>query len=79
MVLIYIDDIADSLESLTLLFADDTSLSYSSYSYQLLETAINNDLLKINDWTQQKIPHRRNSSKIQYQNRRKMKNEYPNT
>ena len=48
--LIYINDIADNLEPLTWLFADDTSLSYSSYSYQLLETAINNDLVKINDW-----------------------------
>ena len=39
---IYINDIADILESVTRLFADDTSLSYSLYSYQLLETKINN-------------------------------------
>ena len=39
---VYINDIADNLESFTRLFADDTSLSYSLYSYQLLETKINN-------------------------------------
>ena len=48
--LIYINDIADNIASLTRLFADNTSLSYSSYSYQLLETKINSDLVKINDW-----------------------------
>jgi hypothetical protein len=47
---IYINDIADNLESLARVFADDTSLSYSSYSYQLLETKLNSDLVKINNW-----------------------------
>jgi len=44
--LTYINDIADNLEFLTRLFGDDISLSYSSYSYKLLETKINSNLVK---------------------------------
>ena len=42
--LLYVNDIADNLLSLTRLFADDTSLSYSSQSPYTIEDVINSDL-----------------------------------
>jgi hypothetical protein len=45
--LLYVNDIADSLLSLTRLFADDTSLSYSSQSPYIIEDVINSDLESI--------------------------------
>ena len=48
--LIYINDIANNLSSFTRLFADDTSLSYSSASHEMIEATVNSDLLKIKDW-----------------------------
>jgi hypothetical protein len=41
--LLYANDIADNLLSLTRLFADDTSLSYSSQSPYTIEDVINSD------------------------------------
>ena len=49
--LLYINDIADNLESLARLFADDTSLAYSSANLPDIEETINNDLSKLNDWS----------------------------
>ena len=42
--LIYVNDIADSLEGSARLFADDTSISYSSSNIQNLQLIINEDL-----------------------------------
>ena len=50
--LIYINDIADNLESLTRLFADDTSITHSSLDIGQLETNVNTDLSKLNDWSE---------------------------
>ena len=50
--LIYINDIADNLQSLTRLFADDTSLGYSSSNIFELEDVMNRDLIKLNDWSE---------------------------
>ena len=49
--LIYINDIADDLESFSRLFADDTSLSYSSSNTQLIEDKLNSDLVKLQQWS----------------------------
>ena len=46
MFLIYINDI-----SLSRLFADDTSLGYSSQSVNQIKTVINHDLLELNAWS----------------------------
>jgi hypothetical protein len=42
--LLYVNDIADNLLSLTRLCADDTSLSYSSQSSYTIEDVMNSDL-----------------------------------
>ena len=42
--LIYINDIADTLLGKTRLYADDTSLSYSSSGLAQIEILLNNDL-----------------------------------
>ena len=49
--LLYINDIADGLESMARLFADDTSLSYSSANTLDIEATINRDLTQLNDWS----------------------------
>ena len=49
--LLYINDIADSLTSFTRLFADDTSLSYSSQNLNEIENTINRDLQNISSWS----------------------------
>jgi hypothetical protein len=49
--LLYVNDIADNLLSLTRLFADDTSLSYSSQSPYTIEDVINSDLESISIWS----------------------------
>ena len=36
--------------NLARLFADDTSLSYSSRNYDIMKSDINNDLSKLNEW-----------------------------
>ena len=49
--LLYINDIVDDVESLSRLFADDTSLSYSSSNKMEIQLKINSDLAKIHDWS----------------------------
>ena len=49
--LIYINDIGEQLLSLTRLFADDTSLGYSSSNPDTLELVINHDLNKLSTWS----------------------------
>ena len=51
MFLIYINDIGEKFVSLGRLFADDTSLGYSSQSVDQIKTAINHDLLELNAWS----------------------------
>ena len=51
--LIYVNDIAESLLSLTRLYADDSSLYYSASSVQDIEGIINHDLTMISHWAQQ--------------------------
>ena len=51
MFLIYINDIGEKLISLSRLFADDTSLEYSSQSVDQIKTVINHDLLELNAWS----------------------------
>jgi hypothetical protein len=50
--LIYINDIGEKLLSLTRLFADDTSLGYSSSSPDTLELVIDHDLNKLSTWSE---------------------------
>jgi hypothetical protein len=49
--LIYINDIADKLLSPSKLFADDTSLGYSSQNVVEIENVINHDLCELNTWS----------------------------
>jgi hypothetical protein len=51
MFLIYINDIGEKFISLSRLFADDTSLGYSSQSVDQIKTVINHDLLELNAWS----------------------------
>ena len=46
--LIYINDIGEKLFSLSRLFADDTSLGYSSQNVVEIENVINHDLCELN-------------------------------
>jgi hypothetical protein len=46
--LIYINDIGEKLLSLCRLFADDTSLGYSSQNVVEIENVINHDLCELN-------------------------------
>ena len=48
MFLIYINDIGEKLISFSRLFADGTSLGYSSQSVDQIKTVINHDLLELN-------------------------------
>ena len=48
--LIYINDIADNLLGKMRLYADDTSLSYSSPEIAQIEIVLNNDLKKLKEW-----------------------------
>jgi hypothetical protein len=48
--IIYINDIEEKLISLNRLYADDTSLGYSSQSVDQIKTVINYDLLELNAW-----------------------------
>ena len=48
--LIYINDIADGLVGKVRLYADDTSLSYSSSNLAEIEMILNNDLKKLKEW-----------------------------
>ena len=51
--LLYVNDIADDLVSLSRLFADDTSLSYSSLSPYTIEDIMNTDLEALANWSEQ--------------------------
>ena len=51
--LLYVNDIADNLLSLTRLCADDTSLSYSSQSSYTIEDVMNSDLESLFIWSKQ--------------------------
>ena len=51
--LIYVNDIADSLLSLTRLFADDSSLFYSASSIDDIQGLINHDLVLLSRWAKQ--------------------------
>ena len=48
--LLYINDIADKLVGKTRLYADDTSLSFSSSILAEIETVLNNDLKQLKEW-----------------------------
>ena len=48
--LIYINDISDDLTGMARLFADDTSLCFSSASMAEIEFVLNNNLEKISNW-----------------------------
>ena len=51
--LIYVNDISESLLSLTRLFADDSSLFYSATSIRDIEGIINSDLKILSNWAKQ--------------------------
>ena len=51
--LIYVNDIADSLLSLTRLFADDSSLFYCASSLDDIQGLINHDLIHLSQWAKQ--------------------------
>ena len=48
--LIYINDISKNLQGSARLFADDTSLSYSSRNLQNLQLIVNDDLKHLHEW-----------------------------
>ena len=48
--LIYINDISSNLESNVKLFADDTSIFSVVFDTNLSSIALNNDLLKVQQW-----------------------------
>lgn len=47
--LIYIDDLAYNIAGKTILYADDTSLSFSSADPARIEIVLNNDLKKLKE------------------------------
>ena len=51
--LIHVNDITESLLSLTRLYADDSSLYYSAISLQDIEGIINHDLRNVSVWAKQ--------------------------
>ncbi len=51
--IIYINDIADNLQCVTRLFADDTSLGYASTDRLLLQSTLNENLEHILNWANQ--------------------------
>jgi hypothetical protein len=48
--IIYINDIADKLTSLTRLFADDTSFNFSHSDGTEIQSIINHDLKELDEW-----------------------------
>jgi hypothetical protein len=50
---LYIIDIADNTQSFSRLFADDTSLLYSSNNINEIEVIVNSDLSKIYNWSKE--------------------------
>ena len=55
--LVYVNDISESLLSLTRLFADDSSLFYSASNIQDIEGIINYDLQVLTSWAKQWLIH----------------------
>jgi hypothetical protein len=51
--LLYINDIVDNTQSFSRLFADDTSLLYSSNNINEIEFIINSDLSQIYNWSKE--------------------------
>ena len=51
--LLYINDIADNTQSFSRLFADDTSLLYSSNNINEIEFIVNSDLSQIYNWSKE--------------------------
>ncbi len=51
--LIYVNDIAESLVSITRLFADDSSLAVSNSDSAVIETTLNSDLRTVTNWSKQ--------------------------
>ena len=51
--LIFINDIADNLLSITRIFADDTSLAFTASNISDIEGILNHDLCIISDWSKQ--------------------------
>ena len=51
--LLYINDIADNTQSLSMLFADDPSLLYSSDNIYEIEVIVNLDLSKMYNWSKE--------------------------
>ena len=51
--LIYVNDIADHLLSITRIFADDTSLAFTASNVADIEGILNHDLRVISDWSNQ--------------------------
>ena len=49
--ILYINDITEDIQSLSRLFADDTSLSYSSSNINEIEQRLNSDIMKIYNWS----------------------------
>ena len=49
--ILYINDITEDIQSLSRLFADDTSLSYSSSNINEIEQRLNSDITKIYNWS----------------------------
>ena len=49
--ILYINDITEDIQSLSRLFADDTSLSYSSSKINEIEQRLNSDIMKIYNWS----------------------------
>ena len=49
--ILYINDIAENLISLSRLFADDTSFSYSSRDELQIKTVIDHDLKELDEWS----------------------------
>ena len=49
--ILYINDITEDIQSLSRLFADDTSLSYSSSNINEIEQRLNSDMMKIYNWS----------------------------
>ena len=48
--ILYINDITEDIQSLSRLFADNTSLSYSSSNINEIEQRLNSDMMKIYHW-----------------------------
>ena len=49
--ILYINGITEDIQSLLRLFADDTSLSYSSSNINEIEQRLNSDIMEIYNWS----------------------------